>query len=99
MSGLLFITEYRNYGDVQWETAVEPADHAHEVPIGDLVDMSEPLTADTRLVALFATVPCLVAFLPENGGDGIYFPVAAETETLRLMHTNTKFRIAVKPRG
>ncbi|TAL08270.1 MAG: hypothetical protein EPO02_13285 [Nitrospirae bacterium] len=102
---VLYITEFGNYGDVQWETPVAPATETHRVPIEDHVEISASIAADTRLVVLFATAKCMVALIPDGvmpddvePGRVVYFPVAAETETVRLMHTNVKFRVAVMAR-
>lgn len=103
MTGYLYITEYNNMGDVQWETPMEPAQRVMRVAIGEV---SEEVAKTTRMVLLFSTVPCLVAFVPD--GEEVYatqnpdahvFPLAPETETMRLMHMNTAMRIATYERG
>lgn len=92
---MLYISEYNNMGDVQWETPMEPAQRVHTVEIGDV---SEEIDRTTRFVVLFATRRCRVAFVPEGEDEAQAishaFPLAAEVETPRLIHMNTRFRLA-----
>lgn len=93
----LYISEYNNMGDVQWETPMEPAQRVHTVEVGEV---SDPVDRAARFVVLFATRRMRVAFVPdgdESDAKGHAFPIAAEVETLRLIHMNTGFRLATFP--
>jgi hypothetical protein len=99
MTGHVYITEYNNMGDVQWEIPMEPAQRCHRVAIGEV---SEPTDKASRFIVLLASAPCRVAFVPDGenieDAESHAFPLAAETETLRLVHMNTVLRIATYER-
>jgi hypothetical protein len=91
---VLYVTEYSNNGDVQRETAMEPAARVQKVRFESL---SDPLHHDTRMVVLFAADTCEVAFVVD-GRDTVWFPVAKEWETSRIVHMHTGMRVAVRSR-
>lgn len=96
--GYLYVTEYNNYGDVQWETAIEPPTRTQKATIGGA---SVPIAASTHYVTLFATYPCRVAFVPDGedlaNAESHAFPLAAETETPRLVPMNTAMAVVTFP--
>jgi hypothetical protein len=95
--GDLYVTEHPNYGDVQFESAIEPAETTHKVAIGEAVKVK----AATRVVVLFATYRCRVAFIPdgEEMANAIShaWPLAPDTEVQRVAHINTPMTIVSFP--
>ena len=100
IAGSVYVSEYTNMGDLNLETPMEPARRVQRVEIGGL---SELLDKDTRMVVLFATTPCKVAFMVDGetveGAENRAFPVAENVETVRVMRLNTSIRIAVFDQG
>lgn len=92
---MLYVSEYNNMGDVQWETPMEPAKRVRKVEIGEV---SGEIDREARFVVLFATRPCRVAFVPDGEdieqAEGHAFPLAANVEMSRMIHMNTRFRLA-----
>jgi hypothetical protein len=91
MAGYLYVTEYNNQGDLSLETPLEPALAQNVLGIGDENQVS--LHPDTRVVALFATLPCFVAFDSRAG-----FPLAPGVEVIRLVHMRTGLSVSVRER-
>ena len=96
--GYLYITEHNNYGDVQWETPIEPAQRTTRIGIGSELGKVD---RQTHFVVLFATAKCRVAFVPDgedlSNAESHAFPLAAETETPRIIHMNTAMTVVTFP--
>lgn len=96
--GYLYVTQHNNYGDVQWETPIEPSKKTTKHAIG--VDTC-PIDRETHVVVLFATYRCRVAFVPKGeslaDAESHAFPLPPETETPRLVHMNTEMTIVAFP--
>lgn len=91
MAGYLYITEYPFRGEVAPSLAQEPATGVQKVAIGDI---SQPLDNDTRMVALYATLPCHVAFYSGGAEPTIGTPIAENSEIIRYVHPGTQMLIA-----
>jgi hypothetical protein len=98
-TGTLTISEYNNKGDLSLETPIEPALKVTKTEMGTI---SDALQNDTLMVALYASVDCEFAFIEDDGkGEtfpehAMFVPLAAKTETTRIVHLNAKLRIAVR---
>lgn len=95
--GFLYVTEHRNYGDVQWETAIEPSHRVQKTPIGTPVSIDR----ETHMVELLSTYPCRVAFCPDGedlaNAESHAFPVPADTLVTRLIPMNTVMSVVTFP--
>ena len=96
--GYLYITEYNNYGDVQWETPIESATRTKRIGIGT---ETGKIARETHYVVLFATGKCRVAFVPDGediaNAESHAFPVAPEVEVPRLIPMNTPMTVVAFP--
>ena len=96
--GYLYITEHNNYGDVQWETPIEPGVRTTRIGIG--TEMGK-VARETHFVVLFATGKCRVAFVPDGediaNAESHAFPVAPEVEVPRIIHMNTPMTVVTFP--
>jgi len=96
--GYLYITEHNNYGDVQWETPIEPGVRTTRIGIGT---ETGKVARETHFVVLFATGKCRVAFVPDGediaNAESHAFPVAPEVEVPRIIHMNTPMTVVTFP--
>jgi hypothetical protein len=99
--GYLIITEYNNMGDLSPGSPQEPPIKRHDV---ELHGVSEPLTENTRLMALWAThggefaTFCCAKWSPGDPlPDDIHWvPIAPKYEILRIAHMPANLRIAYR---
>lgn len=94
----VFVTEYNVYGDTAVGMVLEPSHNVQEVNIGD---SSAQLGDNTRVVTLFAELPCRIQFYAEGQTPDVKdsWPLAAEDEVQRLIHMGTKMRVATFDRA
>lgn len=97
MAGKLYVSEYNNLGDISPSVPQEPSTVVQEVAFGGI---SEPLHENTRLIALFADMPCKVCFVAKNedAREEDATPMAEEYEITRLVHMSSGIRVAVYAR-
>jgi len=99
--GHLIITEYNNMGDLSPGAPQEPPILVQKVELGGV---SEPLSMNTRLIALWATHGGEFATFHSTGwkeGDPIHpdahwVPIAPKYEITRIAHMTADLRIAYR---
>jgi hypothetical protein len=100
-SGYLIITEYNNLGDLNPSAPQEPPIKRQDVELGGV---SEPLTGDTRMIALWAThggefaTFCCANWKPGDPlPDSIHWvPIQPTYEVNRITHMPAQLRIAYR---